>query len=141
MLAFVKKLARLFASLSAPTRIAISSIAAFVAYGGWAFLVNASHGQAAAVKSGLVQGCYSFLLTLVMTGIIEALYYSIARTGRIKLAALVTIITVCLTVYITSWTVNSIAGTPEILKTVILGYIASTIYTTSYVLGLMHKPR
>lgn len=141
LLSIIRKAADQFASLAASTRIAISSIAAFIGYGSWAYLVNLLHGQAAALKSFLVQGGYSFLMTLVMTTAIEGLYRFFSNLSSRKVAAMLTVVLVCLTIYITSWTVNSLAATPEIFRTVILGYIISTIYTISYVLGLLHQSR
>ena len=118
-------------------RSLFSALAALVAYGGWAYLVNSMHGSFAAAKAAGVQGAYSFLLTFVMTILIELLYRaSCAITDSDLLRKGLTIVITCCMIFSASWWVNVLAGTPEIFNTVILGYVVGGIFTASYALGL-----
>ena len=125
------------AALSPFQRSIASATAAFLFYGGWAFLVNSMHGSMIALKAACVQGGYSFTLTFVMTVLVEGLFRVVSKLS--VSAALVnwaTIVLTCVIVFTTSWMVNVVAGTPEIFKTVVLGYIIGGIYTVTYVFGL-----
>lgn len=117
----------------------MSAFAGLFGYGVWAYLVNSMHGAEAAMKAAFVQGGYSFALTFVMTLIIEALYRVTVRwLGANRRAQAATVFVTCVALFSSSWWVNAMAGTPEIFSTVILGYIIGTIYTVSYVAGLVH---
>lgn len=127
----------LFARFTPIQRSLISSITGFLFYGSWAFWVNHTHGIEAAVKAACVQGSYSFSLTLVMTLLVESLYRLGMRLFEDQLLVRwSTILLSCGIIFSTSWTINMIAGTPEIFKTVILGYIIGGIYCFTYVQGL-----
>ena len=118
-------------------RSLFSAFAALIAYGGWAYLVNSMHGNFAAVKAACVQGSYSFLLTFLMTILIEFLYrVSCAITNVELLSKVLTIVVTCSIIFSASWWVNVLAGTPEIFNTVILGYFVGGAFTASYVIGL-----
>ena len=118
-------------------RSMISAFSGLLGYGGWAYWVNASYGWQASFKAACVQGGYSFLLTFVMTLMIEFFYRFFLKFSRqIWLVNGLAIILTCSIIFSTSWWVNAMAGTPEIFKTVILGYIIGGFYTVAYVFGL-----
>jgi hypothetical protein len=126
-----------FSRLNYLQRSFLSALAGLLAYGIWGYLVNSPHGAAAAYKAACVQGSYSFMLTFVMTLLIEALYRLFARlSGSVRLIRFASIVSVCSIIYTTSWWVNVFAGTPEIFNTVILGYVVGGIYTVGYVQSL-----
>ena len=132
----------LFDRLSLTQRSLIPSIAGFLFYGFWAFLVNIMHGPLIAVKAACVQGSYSFLVTLGMTLLLEGMYRFFVKLIVWRwLSGACTVIFSCAPVFIGSWMVNLAAGTPEIFETVILGYVIGTIYSSSYVFGLIKKGR
>mgnify|MGYP000300643463 CR=1 FL=1 len=106
-----------------------TAFAGFVGYGAWAYYVNAEHGMWVGVKALFTQGGYSFTLTLIMTLIMEKLY---KKTGRV----LATAIPICFGVYLTSFSINALAGTPNILQTIAPGAFISTVYTFVYLLSL-----
>jgi len=118
-------------------RSLLGAVAGFFFYGGWAYLVNSMHGHWPALKAACVQGSYSFVLTLCMTLLLEGMFRFMARffSSR-KLINWTTIFVSCLLVFSGSWFVNYLAGTPEIFRTVILGYAVGFIYSVSYVYGL-----
>jgi len=131
-----------FSKLNPLQRSLVSAFSALFAYAVWAYMMNSEHGFPAAIKAAAVQGGYSFLLTFVMTLLIEALYRyvsAVVETENIKIALTWTI--TCSIIYTGSWWVNVIAGTPEVFDTVILGYVVGGIYTLAYVLGLSAKER
>lgn len=122
------------ASLKSDDRIALwrslfSALAGFIAFGAWAWFVNREYGPEVGVKAWWTQGSYSFVLTLIMTLIMEAVF------KRSK-SVVKTAVPVCLGVYATSWSVNWLAGTPDILQTIAPGAVISTVYTVTYCLGL-----
>lgn len=128
---------RFFHRFSAVQRSIISAAAGFFFYGGWAYLVNSSHGHWVALKAACVQGSYSFVLTLCMTLLLEGMFKVMSRWFENRLVInWVTIVTCCALIFSGSWIVNLMAGTPEILQTVILGYIIGGAYSASYVYGL-----
>lgn len=127
----------IFQSLTPLQRSLISAFSGFFFYGSWAVFVNWSHGLMAAIKAGVVQGSYSFVLTLCMTLLLEFVFKLSNRVfNQILLINWTTIIVCCTAVFSISWAVNAAAGTPEILRTVILGYIIGGIYIVGYVYGL-----
>lgn len=117
-------------------RSLLAGLAGFVAYGGWAVLANWSHGETIAIKSGLVQGSYSFCLTWVMTlatewlhGLFLNLTYRVWRL----------MISICSVLFATAYSINYVAGTPEILMTIIPGFIIGSVYTLVYIMALERK--
>jgi hypothetical protein len=130
-------LTTIFESLKPVQRSLISAFLGLFGYGAWAYLVNSMHGSAAALKAAGVQGSYSFILTFVMTILIEWLYSRVGQTFLSDQAnKIFTIFLTCMIVFSASWWINAMAGTPEIFDTVILGYVIGGVYTTSYVIGL-----
>lgn len=126
-----------FAQLKPYQRSLLSGVVGFLFYGTWAYWVNMSHGMAASIKAACVQGSYSFLLTFVMTILIEFLYRSIfALLNNSVLIIWLTIGVTCGLIFSASWLVNVLAGTPEIFETVILGYLIGGTYTVIYVYSL-----
>lgn len=131
------QLLAIFNQLSATQRSLISATAGFLFYGSWAFWVNHDHGVGMGLRAACVQGSYSFMLTLIMTGLIEGLFTLNNRFfANQKLIIWSTIICSCALIFTTSWSINVLAGTPEVLRTVILGYVVGGIYSTTYVYGL-----
>lgn len=114
-------------------RVALSALVALLAYGAWAYWINLSHGAGAAMKAAFVQGSYSFILTFLLSLLIECLFqrWSHQRYGVLQVGVLV-----CGLLYTMSWSVNVIAMTPEILWTILPGAVMSTIFTISYLMGL-----
>lgn len=109
------------------------AIGGFLAYGTWAFFCNLNHGQAMGVQSGLVQGSLSFTITLVSNFVMESIY-------RFCQNRFLAIIMTSLLIIGTSYSVNWLVGTPEILMTIAPGSIFGTIYVFTYVSAL-HKLR
>ena len=110
-----------------------AGILGFIAYGGWAFYVNSQHGVAAGLKAGFVQGTYSFALTLSTTLLMEFLWTSLQNTKGTYFLTLS--ITNSLT-FATAYLINWVFLTPEILATIIPGFLIGIVYTAFYLSSL-----
>lgn len=116
-------------SLSPTRRIVLSSIAAFVLYGGWAVFANWSHGLRAGLLADLAQGSMSFLSTALLTTGIEKIFAGMSAGALRYLAAATIPITLTLLLMAI---VHRLAGTPEIAATmapsILIGYLFSFAY-------------
>jgi len=129
--------ASVFASFSSIQRSLASASAGVFFYGAWAYWANSMHGAIVALKAACVQGSYSFTLTLCMTMLIETMFRFNARIfNQQYVINWLTIGICCAIIFSTSWAINAVAGTPEIFRTVILGYVIGAIYSISYVYSL-----
>ena len=93
----------------------ISALLAFILWGGWAFYVNGESGNEARILSGITQGTFSFIITLLMTKVIAYQYNKFSRViFKIFFPPIITVsITGTLLILI-----HVKVGTPAILKTV-----------------------
>jgi len=123
-------------------RSLVNALIGFLVYGGWGVLVNLMHGQDPAIKAGLVQGSYSFVLTFIMTMLMESVFgYLYNLSKHDILSASGTVVLTCGLVFSGSWFVNYLADTPEIFNTVILGYVLGGLYSLFYVVVLVQQRR
>lgn len=120
-------------SSAAFLRSLLAGLAGFIGYGGWAWYANLDHGTDIAMRSGLVQGGYSLVLTFLMTFVTEYLY---SIWQHLASAAVRTTLLVSTILFCSAYTIHLFVGTPEILMTITPGFIIGTIYTYVYVLGL-----
>ncbi|WP_449467800.1 hypothetical protein [Stenotrophomonas humi] len=105
---------------------------AFVAMGGWATFANSGHSMPQPLIAGVVQGTLSALITLFLKRMIEAL--SARLPGSIggwlpPLAALTASLTLLTSIH---W----LAGTPEIVRTIIVPLSVTGVYGTLYNIAL-----
>lgn len=114
-------------------RSLLAAAAGFLGYGLWAVFANSAHGSSAALRAGLVQGSYSFALTLTMSIVTEWIYAGLAD---LRLRAPLTVIVVAGALFVTAYGINAAAGTPEIIATIAPGFVIGTLYTGAYVLAL-----
>lgn len=119
--------------MSRPLRSsALHMAVAFLGMGGWAVFANRGHAMPAPVMAGLVQGCLSALLTLLMKRMIEGVSARLPGLAGLVLPAVLAI-ALSLAVLLT---LHNLAGTPEIAATIALPLSVTTIYATSYSLTL-----
>lgn len=84
-------------------------------------------------SAGLLQGSYSFVLTLTMTLVMEYLMTALrALPGRGAL----TVMLVSAMTFSVAYGLQSLNGTPEVLLTILPGFFLGTIYCAVYVAGL-----
>lgn len=114
-------------------RSVLSGIAGFLAYGGWAFWLNSSHGTEMGVSAGVLQGSYSFVLTLTMTLVMEHL---MATFRAIPARGALTVALVSAATFSVAYSLQWLNGTPEILLTILPGFFIGAVYCTVYVMGL-----
>ena len=117
-------------------RIMVPPVAGFLFYGTWAFWVNSAHGVKAAAIAGSAHGSYSFVITLVSALMIEWLFRVLQA---FSLRALWTTLIALLLLYVSSYGVNALAGTPNIWLTILPGAGISTVYTILYVVVLVRQ--
>lgn len=120
-------------------RMWVPPISGFLFYGTWAMLINSpwlmSNGSLeSAAKAALTQGSYSFVITLALALMVEWLFVRLhAIPGR---AVWVFFIAVAL-LAVTSSGLNILAGTPNVLLTILPGLLVSAVYTGIYILALV----
>lgn len=102
-------------------------------YGGWAYLVNRHAGPAAAGLASVVQGSYSFALTMALTYLIETLLDGLGRTP-LALAGVVAIAAALL--FAVAFVLQWLAATPCILATILPGWVIGTGYATVYTMTI-----
>ncbi len=111
----------------------VAALLAFLGYGGWAFYINSGYSQWVALRSGMVQGGYSFLLTLTTTAMIELLYRCF-RLWRYRAWLTFAVTTVFLSA--TAYAIHHALGTPEILSTILPGFVIGSVYSGFYIRAL-----
>ena len=131
----MKPVGLLFISLLAKpvVRVCVSAFAALLVYGCWAYWVNRAFGEEAGIRAGVVQGSYSFFITFALTSLIEWLF-RLTREWRFQVSFLS--VGACVSLYLMSWCVNALAGTPDIFMTILPSALMSSLYTISYILTL-----
>jgi len=120
-------------TLSKIQRSVISGIAGFLVYGGWAFWINSSHGTAMGISAGILQGSYSFVLTLTTTLVME---YLMATLKGIPFRGVLTVVLVSAITLSVAYSLQWLNGTPEILFTILPGFFIGAVYCAVYVAGL-----
>lgn len=114
-------------------RSSIAGLAGFFGYGGWAVFANIGHGMSIAVRSGLIQGTYSLILTFAMTLVTEWLF---RRLVGFPFGATLTVVLISSVLFTTAFSIHYLVGTPEILMTILPGFFIGLVYTSAYVVGL-----
>lgn len=111
----------------------------FLLMGGWAAFANASHPMPAPLIAGLIQGALSATITLVMKKALERTYDFWCRYGRPVVGVIATPLMVC-SVSATSLIVfHAIAGTPELIATVIVPSGVALFYASIYTIALWRQ--
>ena len=124
--------------MSPLTKSLLSATAGALIYGSWAYWVNMSDGPQMAITTALVQGSFSFVLTLSMTLILEYLYRFLGPGTR---AVVYTTTFVSAFMFVTAYSLQWLAGSREILMTILPGYLIGTIYAASYAISLERVAR
>lgn len=109
----------------------------FLLMGGWALFANSGHGLAKAWLPALVQGTISGLLTGALKKTLEALDGKIAGALAYLLPPALTAGTILALLF----TVHTVIGTPEVVRTVAFPWTVSTLYAIVYNAGLVRARR
>ncbi len=107
-------------------------LAGFVLMGGWAVFSNRGHPMPVPVVAGLVQGCLTAAITLILKQVIEAVFARFAPPWRLILPPLAAAaLSVCVLTL-----VHSLAGTPALWLTLSVPLSVSTGYAILYTITL-----
>src|ERR1700753_3588209 len=87
---------------------------AVLAMGGWAAFANRSHGAAAMAQAGVIQGVLSGAITFFLKRSLEQM----GARSPLALAWLIPPLVSCSVVLVVLRGVHTLAGTPEIWKTI-----------------------
>ena len=105
---------------------------AFIAMGGWAAFANRDHGVGVMALVFVVQGALSGLITLVMKRGLEWAFRGPFATLPTWLRRLTPPTISCLTIAGVLWLAHTLAGTPEIFRTIAVPWSVSTLYAFVY---------
>ena len=108
----------------------------FVMMGGWAVFANAAHPMPKPLIAGFLQGALSGLITLGMKKALEALFAFWCQRGRPNTGLVATPLMVC-SVSATSLLIcHALAGTPELIATIIVPSSVAVFYAYVYTFSL-----
>ena len=121
-------------------RIWLPPTVGFLFYGAWAFSVNSgvllisdTIYWSTGIKAALVQGSYSFFVTLMLAIVVEWMF---VRLRDVAFKPMWVWLTAVLLLIATSSGLNVLAGTPHVLFTILPGLLVSAIYTALYIIAL-----
>jgi len=104
----------------------------FILMGGWAFFANRVHGVDASIMAALLQGTLSGIITLGMKKALERIYQAFKNKGDDKAAFFLTPLIVCSMSASTLLLCHFIAGTPELILTIITPSSVALFYAYIY---------
>ena len=111
---------------------ALHMAVAFIAMGSWATFANLAHPMPRPLIAGVVQGTLSALITLFLKRMIEALSARLPGRSGYWVPPLLAVIASLSLLSSIHW----VAGTPEILRTIVVPLSVTAIYATTYNLAL-----
>lgn len=104
----------------------------FVLMGSWAFFANRMHGTEAAFMAAIVQGTLSGIITLGMKKALERIYQAFKNQGKDKAGLFFTPLIVCSVSASTLLLCHFMAGTPELIMTIITPSSVALFYAYTY---------
>lgn len=113
------------------------AVAAFFFWGGWAGWVNSPAGGPAALFAGLVQGAFSFVMTLLMVRSVTWIYNRLG--GRRIRSVLPALVTVGASGSLLAAT-HVLAGTPRIFPTIAAPLTVAFCFCVYIAIHLEGKP-
>lgn len=111
--------------------VLLNATAALLGYGAWAVYANFEHGQEAWLMAGIVQGVYAFISTLSITIVAKRIYATCGRGKMGIFAGFTASFPVMLAI---PFSVHSVAGTPDILETILPGLVWGAIYLLGFLI-------
>ena len=113
--------------------LSISHVAfSFLAMGGWAFFANRNHPMPAPIFAGLLQGALSGSITYLMKKALDSLshYFGVQKKRILRLIA--PPIIVCSISSSSLAISHALAGTPELVSTIIVPSSIALLYASIY---------
>jgi hypothetical protein len=102
-----------------------TAIQGFLLWGGWGFFINSKVSFMNGITSGLVQGVFSFIATLIVIGVLTKLFNFFDR-ALFKFIIPTLVMITALTFF--SVVAHTLAGTPQILKTIAPNLTVSALF-------------
>ena len=123
---------------------ALITLIAMLGYGGWAFYSNVpANGdielQAIALRAGIIQGGYSGILTLTQMILLQAVLKHLNQRLTINLNMIATITIASALQYAIIIPVHLANDTPNILMTLLPGFVIGTAFSFGYLLSIKNK--
>jgi len=116
-------------------------LSSFILMGGWAVFANMSHAMPAPLYAGLLQGLLSGVLTLGLKKAFEAVFGFWNARGQGKIGVMFTPLMVCTVSASTLLACHAIAGTPELIATIIMPSSVALIYGYIYTYAMWRQAR
>ncbi|MDA8693626.1 hypothetical protein N9L91_00290 [Pseudomonadales bacterium] len=122
----------------------VITLIAMFGYGGWAYYSNLpANGESEmldiAFRAGIIQGGYSAILTLTSIILLEAVLKNINHRLTINFSITATLIIVGAAQYAIIIPVHLANSTPNILITLLPGFIIGTLFNFAYLLSIKNK--
>lgn len=119
-------------------RAYVTATGAAILYGSWAGFSNWEHGTSIALEACLVQGVLSFLSTLTLVLVLEALFRLGGRAlGGFLLAAVGTLSLMIAVMTTTHW----MTGTPNLVTTIVPSIVVGSVFFIAYAWRLLVAER
>ncbi len=120
-------------------RALLVGVGAFLLFGSWALFANRAHSNEAMARAGLAQGGMSFVSSTMGVLLLEYLY-GLGRTPTQRL--LLGIVATPLAILAIMTTGHLLAGTPNVVRTLLPSWISGAIFCVTYTLNLrrLSKP-
>lgn len=123
---------------------AFITLIAMLGYGGWAFYSNSpANGdielQEIAFRAGIIQGGYSGILTLTNIILLEAVLKHLNNHLTVNFNMVATITVASAAQYAIIIPVHLANDTPNILITLLPGFIIGTTFSFAYLLSIKNK--
>ena len=123
---------------------AFITLIAMLGYGGWAFYSNSpANGdielQEIAFRAGIIQGGYSGILTLTNIILLEAVLKHLNNHLTVNFNMIATLIVAGAVQYAIIIPVHLANDTPNILITLLPGFIIGTAFSVAYLLSIKNK--
>ncbi len=123
---------------------AFITLIAMLGYGGWAFYSNSpANGdielQEIAFRAGIIQGGYSGILTLTNIILLEAVLKHLNNHLTVNFNMIATLIVASAVQYAIIIPVHLANDTPNILITLLPGFIIGTAFSVAYLLSIKNK--
>jgi len=116
-------------------------LSSFILMGGWAFFANRSHAMPAPLYAGLLQGLLSAVITLGLKKSFEAVFGLWHARGKGRMGVFFTPLMVCTVSASTLLACHALAGTPELIATIIVPSSVALIYGYIYTYTMWRQAR
>jgi hypothetical protein len=123
---------------------ALITLVAVIGYGSWALYSNwpadsDAHGQMIAIRAACIQGFYSGFLTLITVIALEAIFLRLNKKLSCRSNMIVTVAITAIMQYSIIVPVHIFNQTPNILITLLPGFIIGTIFSTVFLMSVKAK--